>query len=352
MLALIFEKYYNEHNKVKCIGVEGERVFTDKEKYHKVFWTALILVNISIFIIFIKVIFTNKDYSLNQKENSYIIGASYMTMNNEFYKIISEEISAKIETENDRLIVRDPALDAKRQNDQINDMLDMGIDVLIVTPVEWKSLTSVLKKAKEKNVLIVVVDTNVYEEDFVDCTITSDNYHAGVIVGKYFLEQCETAKVVIMTHETAKSGQDRVQGFLDTIENQDGIEIVSQIECKGQSEIAMPELQKIIDEGFYFDNIFCLNDLAGVGVVAALEENHLLNDVGVYGVDASPDSKALIKEGLMKASAVQFSSQIGKKVADVIYKLLNEENVEKNILVPVELITKENVEEFGIDRWQ
>ena len=64
------------------------------------------------------------------------------------------------------------------------------------------------KKAKEKNVLIVVVDTNVYEEDFVDCTITSDNYHAGVIVGKYFLEQCETAKVVIMTHETAKSGQD------------------------------------------------------------------------------------------------------------------------------------------------
>lgn len=58
-----------------------------------------------------------------------------------------------------------------------------------------------------------MVDTNVYEEDFVDCTITSDNYHAGVIVGKYFLEQCETAKVVIMTHETAKSGQDRVQGF-------------------------------------------------------------------------------------------------------------------------------------------
>ncbi|MCI9355269.1 MAG: sugar ABC transporter substrate-binding protein [Firmicutes bacterium] len=325
---------------------------TDKEKYNKIFWIILILINICILLILFIIMFSSKDYSVNQKENSYFIGASYMTMNNEFYKIISEEISAKIETENDRLIVRDPALDANRQNDQINDMLDMGIDVLIVTPVEWKSLTPVLKRAKQQNVLVIVVDTNVYDEDFVDCTITSDNYDAGVIVGKYFLEQCETAKLVIMTHETTKSGQDRVKGFLDTIKNQNGIEIVDKIECKGQSEIAMPELQKIIDEKIYFDNIFCLNDLASVGVVAALEENNMLNDVDVYGVDASPDSKALIKEGMMKASAVQFPSQIGKKVADVIYKLLNKEDVKKNILMPVELVTKDNIDEFGIGRWQ
>ncbi|MGL4790646.1 MAG: substrate-binding domain-containing protein, partial [Anaerotignaceae bacterium] len=239
-----------------------------------------------------------------------------------------------------------------RQNDQINDMLDMGINVLIVTPVEWKSLTDVLKRAKEQNVLVIVVDTNVYDEEFVDCTITSDNYDAGVIVGNYFLEQCEEAKLIIMTHEETKSGKDRVKGFLDTVENQGGIEIVEKIECKGQSEIAMPELQKIIDKGVYFDNVFCLNDLAGVGVVAALEENNMLNKVGVYGVDASPDSKALINEGIIKASAVQFPSQIGKKVAEVIYKLLNEEDVEKNILVPVELITKDNVDKFGIGRWQ
>lgn len=323
-----------------------------KKNIRKIFIVINILIYLPLVVLMLLVYGGGRDYSLNQKEDSFLIGASYMTMNNEFYKIISEEISAKIETENDRLIVRDPALDANRQNDQINDMLDMGIDVLIVTPVEWKSLTPVLKRAKQQNVLVIVVDTNVYDEDFVDCTITSDNYDAGVIVGKYFLEQCETAKLVIMTHETTKSGQDRVKGFLDTIKNQNGIEIVDKIECKGQSEIAMPELQKIIDEKIYFDNIFCLNDLAGVGVVAALEENNMLNDVDVYGVDASPDSKALIKEGMMKASAVQFPSQIGKKVADVIYKLLNKENVKKNILMPVELVTKDNIDEFGIGRWQ
>lgn len=155
-----------------------------------------------------------------------------------------------------------------------------------------------------------------------------------------------------MTHESAKSGQDRVQGFLDTVTRKSGIEIVSKIECEGQTEIAMPELQKAIDQGIVFDNIFCLNDLAGVGVVAALEENHMLGDVGVYGVDASPDSKALIKEGMMEASAAQFPSEIGSEIADVIYELLDGEEVEKSILVPVELIIADNVDEYGIDRWQ
>ena len=61
----------------------------------------------------------------------------------------------------------------------------------------------------------------------------------------------------------------------------------------------MPKLQEAIDERISFDSVFCLNDLAGVGVVAALDENHMLDKVDVYGVDASPDSKAMIKEGMI-----------------------------------------------------
>lgn len=91
-----------------------------------------------------------------------------------------------------------------------------------------------------------------------------------------------------MTHETAKSGQERVQGFLDAVAGRDGIEIVRQIECEGQLEIAMPKLQEMIDTGVIFDNVFCLNDLAGVGVVAALADNQM---AGSVGLDASPDSK-------------------------------------------------------------
>ncbi|MDE7415829.1 MAG: sugar ABC transporter substrate-binding protein [Lachnospiraceae bacterium] len=321
-------------------------------KMKKRFWSILLLINIALIAVFFWIKYTKKDYSVNQKEYAHLIGASYMTMNNEFYKIMSEEISARIEAEGDRMVLRDPALNADRQAQQITEMLDMGIDVLVVTPVEQKSLTTVLAQAKEQGVNIVVVDTNIYDEDWADCTITSDNYNAGKLVGEYFLQQNQSAKLVIMTHETTKSGQDRVQGFLDVVEKQDGIEIVEKIECEGQLEIAMPKLQEAIDAGVEFDSVFCLNDLAGVGVVAALEDNHMLDRVNVYGVDASPDSKALIKEGMMRASAAQFPSRIGSEVAEVIYQLLRGEKVQKDILVPVELITENNVEAFGTDRWQ
>lgn len=325
-----------------------------KIKCEGLFWRILILVNI--LIIVLGVIFfqgnTKRDYSVNQKENAFYIGASYMTMNNEFYKIMNEEISAKVEAEGDRFILRDPALDADRQIRQIEEMMKRGIDVLIVTPVDWKRLMPILEQAKENGIIIIVLDTNVYNENLAYCTITSDNYNAGKVVGQYFVSQHEKAKVIVMTHKTAKSGQDRVQGFIDAVSGRKGIRIVQEIECEGQLEIAMPKLQEAIDKGIEFDHVFCLNDLAGVGVVAALEENDMLDKVKVYGVDASPDSKALIKEGMMEASAAQFPSEIGKKASEVIYQLLDGREVDRNILVPVELITKDNVEEFGIDRWQ
>ena len=295
---------------------------------------------------------TGRDYSRNQRRNGYLIGASYMTMNNEFYKILNEEIISRAELEQDQMILRDPALDADRQIEQIDAMIQMGIDVLVVTPVDWKSLSDILRKAKEQGIFIVVVDSNLEDESLADCTITSDNYNAGRMVGEYFLKENETAELVVMTHDAAKSGQDRVQGFLDAVEQREGIHIVEKINCDGQLEIAMPRMQRIIEEGAVFDSVFCLNDLAGVGVVAALDDGGMLDRVNVYGIDASPDAKALIKEGMMSASAAQFPSRIGRKAADVIYQLLEGGTVDKSVLVPVELVTGENVEQYRIDRWQ
>lgn len=303
-------------------------------------------------ILLVWVVLEGRDYSLGQKENSHLIGVSYMTMNNEFYKILNEEISNQVELEGDRMVLRDPALNVDRQIEQIEEMLEMGIDVLVVTPVDWQSLSDILNQAKEQGVFIVVVDSDLEEESVADCTVTSDNYSAGYLVGRYFLEQSTESDVIVMTHDAAKSGQDRVQGFLDAVGKNDKIHVVKSINCDGQLEIAMPKMQKAIEDGFVFDSVFCLNDLAAVGVAAALDEHEMLKQVRVYGIDASPDAKALIKEGMMSASAAQFPSQIGQIAADAIYRLLDGETVEKKIQVPVELVTQENVEQYSIDRWQ
>lgn len=322
------------------------------KRMQKICNISLVLVNVMLILSGIFFFFGRRDFSLNQKENSYLIGASYMTMNNEFYKIISEEIAHRVEAEGDRIILRDPALNADRQIEQIQEMLDMGIDLLIITPVDWVGLTDILEQAREQGTFVVVLDTNVSDSELADCTITSDNYQAGVLVGEYFLDNHEASRIVVMTHEATISGQERVRGFVDTVSRNKNIEVVDRIECEGQLEIAMPKLQRAIADGAVFDSVFCLNDLAGVGAAAALDQEHMLGEVELYGVDASPDSKALIAEGMMEATAAQFPTEIGERASEIIYRLLAGETVEKNILIPVELVTKDNVERFDIDRWQ
>jgi ribose transport system substrate-binding protein len=292
------------------------------------------------------------DVSANQKEGSRLIGASYMTMNNEFYEILNEQISHRVEAEGDRLILRDPALSVSRQVEQIEMMLDEGISVLILTPVNSDGLTDILKRARQQGVKIIVVDSNVSDEQLVDCTIVSDNYKAGCLLGDYLLQSKENSKVVIMTHETAMSGRERVQGFIDTIKGNDGIEVVEEVPCEGQLEIAMPQMEKLIEQGKEFDSVFCLNDPSSLGAAAALETRGLLDKVDIYGIDASPDAKQLIYEGKMKASVAQFPSRIGEEAANTIYDLLEGKEVEPYISVPVELVTKENVEYYNVDRWQ
>ena len=292
------------------------------------------------------------DISANQKERSRLIGASYMTMNNEFYEILNEQISHRVEAEGDRLILRNPALSGSRQVEQIGKMLDEGISVLILTPVDSDGLTDILKKARQQGVKIIVVDSNVSDEQLVDCTIVSDNYRAGCLLGDYLLQNKENSKVVILTHEAATSGRERVQGFLDTIGGHEGIEVVEKVPCEGQLEIAMPQMEKLIEQGKEFDSVFCLNDPSSLGAAAALETKGLLDKVDIYGIDASPDAKQLIYEGKMRASVAQFPSRIGEEAANAIYDLLDGKEVKSYISVPVELVTKENVEYYNVDRWQ
>jgi ribose transport system substrate-binding protein len=99
--------------------------------------------------------------SMSEKgtEDSRLIGASYMTMNNEFYDIINEQIRVRVEGEGDQMVLRDPGLDANRQAEQINSMLSIGISALIVTPVTADGLSDVLARAQELGVKVIVVDT-------------------------------------------------------------------------------------------------------------------------------------------------------------------------------------------------
>ena len=323
-----------------------------KIRYQTIYKAVMTLLAAAGAILVVTYLLLRPDASANQKEKGRLIGASYMTMNNEFYEILHEQVSHRVEAEGDRVILRDPALSVDRQVEQIEMMLEKGISVLVLTPVNAEGLTDVLARAHAQGVKIIVVDSSVSNPELVDCTIESDNYRAGCMLGEYLLKNRQKSDIVIMTHDTAISGQERVRGFLETVEGHEGINIVEQVPCEGQLEIAMPKMEELIDQGAVFDSVFCLNDPSSLGAAAALESRSLLDKVDIYGVDASPDAKQLIYEGKMKASVAQFPTRIGEEAGNAIYDLLEGKEVNSHISVPVVLVTKENVEQYNVDRWQ
>lgn len=295
------------------------------------------------------------DGSVSQDEDSVLIGASYMTMNNELFAIINEQISHRVDAEGDHMVVRDPALNLDRQVEQIEDMLDMGIRVLILTPVDSDAISDVLRRARKQGVIVIVVDSNLADPSLADCTIVSDNYRAGVLTGEYLLSRMEEGghrDIVLLTHDTALSGVQRVKGFTDTVSGREGVNIVGKIPCEGKLELAVPRMENFIEQGIPFDSVFCLNDPSCIGAAAALDSKGLLDSVELYGVDASPEVKAMIRDGKINGSVAQSPTKVGEQAADALYSLLRGQKVDPLILVPVELITQENVEEHNVDRWQ
>lgn len=282
-----------------------------------------------------------------------VFGVSYMTMNNPFYKIINNEILKVVEKNNDALITLDPELDVDKQNEQIYKFIDAKVDGIFINPIDFEQIEPALQAAKRANIPVIIIDAPVSDESLVNCTIVSDNYDAGVQCAKDMMERLDSANIVLLKHTTAKSAKDRIEGFLSVIDNNEKYKVINEAECDGQLEIAMPKMQEIIEETPDIDVVMALNDPSALGALAALEKNNK-NDVMVYGIDGTPEIKALIGRNQMIVGTVaQSPIKMGQIAVENMYNILNgKKKIEKNIIIPISLINKENLFKYDEDRWQ
>lgn len=281
-----------------------------------------------------------------------VFGVSYMTMNNPFYKIINNEILKVVEKNNDTLITLDPELDVDKQNEQIYKFIDQKVDGIFINPIDFEQIEPALQAAKRANIPVIIIDAPVSDESLVNCTIVSDNYDAGVQCAKDMMERLDSANIVLLKHTTAKSAKERIEGFLSVIDNNEKYKVINEAECDGQLEIAMPKMQEIIEETPDIDVVMALNDPSALGALAALEKNNK-NDVMVYGIDGTPEIKALIGRNQMIVGTVaQSPIKMGQIAVENMYNILNGKKVEKNIIIPISLINKENLFKYDEDRWQ
>lgn len=282
------------------------------------------------------------------------IGATYMTMNNDFYKYLNAEVEKSVNEHHDQLYTRDPALSIKKQVEQVRFFIREKVDIIIINPVDGNSsqLISSLKKAKKEGIKVIAVDSQFKDSSAVNTTIVSDNYKAGVLCAEQMMKTKKSADILLLEHRDALSATSRIQGFLDTIKKHKAYRIVSRLDSLGQTEIAMPKVKKLIQDGLDFDTVMALNDRAAIGALAAIKGEQK-TDTQIYGIDGSPDMKSLLATTPeMQATVAQSPYTMGQEVIKATVKLSKNQAYPKEIIVPVQLLTKKNIGEVDLAGWQ
>ena len=280
-------------------------------------------------------------------------GATYMTLDNLYFDVLNSAIEEVVESNGDLLITRDPSSRQDKQNEEIHDMLDMGVELIFVNPVDWFGVTPALQECKDRGVPCIVVDTDVFQDELAVSIIQSDNYDAGVQIGRDIISKKTDAKIVVLYDKRIDSTDRRLQGMLDTITaSRMQYEIVYTASGTTLLQQTMGVMQEFLETGTFFDVVFGGNDPAALGALAAIQKKHLTRPVLVYGVDGSPSGKTMVMQGYMEGTSAQFPQIMGKKAAETAYAYLEGTPVEHRITMPVQLITRQNLSDFNVLGWQ
>ena len=281
------------------------------------------------------------------------IGYTCMDGTNPFFVALEGAIREVVEANGDELISLDPQNSNEKQISQIEDLISQGIVALFVNPVDRDGIIAALDKVKEAGIPMYGFDTEVADMSYLVTYAGSDNYNAGKVCGEDLVAKLpDGGPIIVLDSPTMQSVVDRTNGFLAALEEKapGKFTIVSQIDCMGNQEqgnlngtdalIANPDAVAI----------FGGNDPTALGAAAAAEAAQ--SDCLIYGVDGSPDIKALIAEGKVTGTGAQSPISIGKTIAELYYKWKAGEEVEPRYPIPTFMINSDNIDEYNNGGWQ
>lgn len=292
--------------------------------------------------------------AIPRPSGGYKFGYTCMDGTNPFFVTIQNEIKKKVEANGDTLVTSDPANKVSLQITQVEDMISQGINAIFMNPAEADGIVPALDELKKANIPIINFDTEVSSMgDYCFSYVGSDNYNAGKVCGEDLIKQYpKGGKIIVIDSPTMNSVVDRTNGFLDTIKGH-GFTVVAQQDGKGNLQKSMGIAEDLLQSHGDVVAIFGGNDPTALGALAAANAAGLKKTM-IYGVDGSPDFKAsLVKSGsLLQATGAQSPVSIADTSVDVLYKFLKGESVDSRYPVKTFLISKENVKQYGTDKWQ
>lgn len=273
------------------------------------------------------------------------IGVSLLTLDNPFFKVIGDNISAEGAKHGYETVVVSADKDVAKQGNQVKDFIVKKVVAIVLSPCESKSIVPVIREANAAGIPVFTVDIPCNEPGVKIATqIATDNHGGGKEAGRAMIEALGEAggKVAVLHFAQAESCILRVKGFLEVIaaHNKGGkgiIQVVSTLESGGAKDVGLKATEDVIQAHADLRGIFAINDPAALGARAALEKAGKADQVVIVGFDGQPEGKQAIKEGKIYADPIQFPDKMGVKVVQALIAHSKGEELPEQTLIPTQL---------------
>lgn len=279
------------------------------------------------------------------KDGDLLIGMSFQEMNNPYFISMNEAFEEAAKSIDAKTIVTDAQHDVSKQINDIEDMIQRGIDILLINPTDSKGVENAVVAAKKAGVIVVAVDAQA--EGPIDSFVGSKNYDAGFMAGEKMAEDLNgKGKVAILDGIPVVPILERIEGFKAAIAKHPSIEIVDTQNGRQDREKAMSVTENMLQANKDLNAIFSVNDEGALGSLGAIESSG--RDVWLYSVDGHPEAiQAIQADGPFKATSAQFPrDQVRIGLGMALAKLWGAQVTPAEIPIDVQLQTKENAKDF------
>jgi len=289
-----------------------------------------------------------------KKASKGIMGVSVLTMGNDFFNVIAQNIKTEAEKAGYEVILTDGDMKVDEQRRQVQDFIVKKCAAIVLCPTDKLRIGPVIQSANEAGIPVFTADLACLDPKAkVVSHIATDNLAGGKQAGEAMIEALGESggKVVILHYTSAESCLLRVQGFREVIDaynkgRETGkIEIVSELPGEGDKTKGFNCTQDALQKTPDLAGIFAINDPSALGARAALELASKADQVKIIGFDGQPEGKQAIKEGKIYADPIQYPDQIGKMTMQTILRYFDGETVEDKQLIPTKLYRKADGEQ-------
>lgn len=279
-----------------------------------------------------------------QKPRKFVIGVSQCSedvwrdkLNDELKmgEYLNDSLIVKLASSNDDNVL---------QNKQVNQFIDEGVDLLIVSPNQLSAISKSVERAYDKGIPVILYDRKTNSDKYT-AFIGCDNYTIGKSMGTFIAQQLQgKGRIVeISGLEGSSPALERHRGFMDAIKPYPGLQVVASEEGNWKEEGGIQAMKRILKQTQDFDYVFAHNDCLAWGAYVAARQMRVKRNykyTGVDGMATEGGGLELVRDGIFEASYLYPTK--GDEVIALAMKILKHQPYERDNYLSTSIITKAN----------